>query len=506
MLIREVLEKAALDWGEREAIVSESVSMSYVQLNKSANKIAQCLLSLGVQKGAKVAFMYPNNVEFVATLFAVYKAGAIGVPMNTRLAPEEIRFILEHSEAKICLFDSMYLDRIECIMNELPPDFMYIQSRGETEKGFINLEEYLSSASEASPKMTCPDTEMIFFYTSGTTGNPKGVILDTEKFIDYTLDDKAFEFYPLTTEDRAYLSTPLFHISSAIFLLKVLNSGTCCYITKDWKAERALKLIQDACITFMWTVPTMLILMQKHPKFGDFDLSCLRQIIVGGSQLHMDPIRIWKNAGPNLRISNGYAQTETSATGSRLDDDFILKKPLSIGLPNYGIEMKIVDDEFSELPSSVIGEIAIKSPANMIGYYRNPELTAKTLREEWCLTGDTGYVDEEGFFYYTGRKKDMIIRGGENIFPDEIEALINQHPSVLESAVIGISDPVMGEEVLAVVVLKPGAQIAPEKIISHCEEAIADYKVPKYVRMVQELPKTSTQKIKKQVLREQFSV
>jgi len=506
MRIHEVLEKAALDWSEREAILTESECLSYIQLDKLANKIAQSLLSLGIEKGDKVGFMFPNSVAYIATFYALSKAAAVGVPLNTRLAPAEIQFILEHSDAKVCLFDHIYKDRIERITNNLRPDFKYIQSGGETREGFVGLEEHLESASDESPETSFPEREVIFSYTSGTTGDPKGVILDTEKAIHFFLNSPTGNLYQVTTEDRIYLSTPLFHASGAFLVLKNLILGVPCYVRKDWKAEKALKLIEDARITFMWAVPTMLILMQRHPKFGDFDLSSLKQMLIGGSQLSIDIIKTWKKAYPDLKIHNGYAQTETTATGSALRDEFILEKPGSIGLPNPGVKMKIVDDTFNELPPGRIGEIAINSPANMVGYYKNPEHTKEILRDDWCLSGDTGYTDEEGFFYYTGRKKDMIIRGGENIFPDEIEAVINQHSSIMESAVIGVSDPVMGQEVLAVVVMKPGLRLAVEEIVSHCERFLADYKVPKYVRVVQELPKTSTMKINKKVLREEYTV
>jgi acyl-CoA synthetase (AMP-forming)/AMP-acid ligase II len=343
------------------------------------------------------------------------------------------------------------------------------------------------------------------FYTSGTTGDPKGVIVDTERALELFArpsgDDDPFQ---LTPEDRVYLSTPLFHVSAAFLSVRFIARGIPSYLMAEWKADTTLELIQDSRITFMWAVPTMLILMQKHPRFQDFDLSSLKQVFVGGSALSMDTIQAWKRTNQNLKIHNGYAQTETTAQGSVLRDEFILEKPGSIGLPNPGVEMKIVDDMLDELPPGEIGEIAIKSLTNMIGYYKNPELTEQTLREGWCLSGDTGYVDEDGFFYYTGRKKDMIIRGGENIFPDEIEAAINGHQGVLESAVIGLPDPVMGEEVLALVVLKPKVQMEAEEVITHCQRSLADYKVPKTVHFVGDLPKTSTLKINKKLLRDEY--
>jgi acyl-CoA synthetase (AMP-forming)/AMP-acid ligase II len=506
MRLYEVLGQSALNWGEREALITESKRLSYFQLEKYANRIARRLLSLGIEKGEKVAFMLPNSAEYVATFFALSAAGTIGVPLNTRLAPAEIRFILGHSDARACIFDQIYRDRIERIMNDPPSDILFIQSGGHIRKGVVALEQHLESARDVPPEVSPSEREVVIFYTSGTTGDPKGVILDTEKSIDFFMNSPTGNLYGLTPKDRIYLSTPLFHASGAFLVVKNTLLGVPCYVTREWKAENALKLIEKARITFMWAVPTMLALMRKHPEFRKFDLGTLRQMLIGGSQLSMDIIRDWKDAWPDLKINNGYAQTETTATGSALRDEFILEKPGSIGLPNPGVQMKIVDEGFNELPLGQIGEIAINSPANMIGYYKNPEQTGETLRGDWCLSGDTGYMDDEGFFYYTGRKKDMIIRGGENIFPDEIEAVVNRHPDILESAVIGVADPVMGQEVLAVVALKPGSRFEAEEIVSHCKQSLADYKVPKYVKLEPEIPKTSTLKINKKMLREKYSI
>jgi len=249
MRIHEVLEKAALDWGEREAINTESESFSYIQLDKLANKIAQSLLSLGVEKGDKVGFMFPNSVEYVATFYALSKAGTTGIPLNTRLAPTEIQFILEHSDAKVCLFDHIYKDRIERVMNNLRADLKYIQWGGEIQEGFVRLEEPLESASDASPAISFPDREVIISYTSGTTGDPKGVMLDTEKAVDFFLSSPTGNLYQVTTEDRIYLSTPLFHASGAFLVVKNLILGVPCYIRKDWKAEKAFACFNQNVIT-----------------------------------------------------------------------------------------------------------------------------------------------------------------------------------------------------------------------------------------------------------------
>lgn len=499
-----VLAKAASDWGERQAIFTESGSLSYIELNSLANKVSQSLIRLGFGVGDRVAYIFPNSLEFVITHFGIPKAGCVCIPINTRLASSEIQFILEHSDAKGCVFDHVFQETLEPLIDQLPPDFQFIQWGGNPEGKCVDFKELLKSASEDAPKVAFSDEERIFYYTSGTTGDPKGVILNIGTAIDFSLSLN--KLFPMPQEDRAYLSTPLFHLAAASLLMSFIVEGRPCYLTREWKRDTTLELIQNARINFMWAVPTMLALLIKHPQFGKFDLSSLKRIYVGGSALSMDLIKAWKNAYPNLRIQNGYAQTETSVQGSLLLDEFILKKPDSIGKPPPGVEMTIVDDDMNELAPEQIGEIAIKSPTNMIGYHKNPELTRKTLRDGWCLTGDTGYKDKEGFFYFTGRKKDMIIRGGENVFPDEIEAVINRHPKVLESTVIGKPDPVMGEEVLALVVLKPGQEAEPEDIISQCQQFLADYKVPKFVYIVPDLPKTSTLKVNKNLLRDKYCV
>jgi len=504
MLFREVTEKAASNWGDQQAIITETGSMSYNQLDILANKTAQILLTQGIRSGDKMAFLFPNCSEFFFTYFGIAKAGCAGVPLNTRLTSSEIGFILKHSGAKGCVFDSMFSDQLEPLMAELPSDFKFIQSGGQIQGNIISLEEQLKSASDMSPTTAFPDKEVMLFYTSGTTGDPKGAMIDIGSTIRHS-DEFQGEMYEISQGDRVYISTPLFHISAAYLSASFIMTGVPIYITREWNMDRVLKLIQDSGITFMWAVPTMMALLLKSPQFKDYNLSPLKQAFIGGSALSIEIIKAWKEAYPNLQIHNGYAQTETGCQGSILKDEYILEKANSIGVPFPGIEMKITDDDCNELPRGEIGEIAIKSPITMLGYFKNPELTEKTLKEEWCLSGDKGYQDKEGFFYYSGRKKDMIIRGGENIFPDEIDAIVNQHPKVMESTAFGVSDPIMGEEVLTLVVLVPGEEMEFDELRSHCEKSLADYKIPKYMKIINEIPKTSTMKVNKKVLREQFS-
>ena len=501
-MIQEDLRRHAGENPDKPAVICENTQISLRELDFLSNKLAYSLALTGIKPADKVSFLMKNTVEFPLLYYALLKLGAVGVPLNTRYSASELEFVLNHAEARTLIYDVFFAGTIEKIRPNLRFTTRFIINDSLEEAGFRQLVKQgrdLPLKNESGLR-----DEMIHFYTSGTTADPKGVILTWGNCLSSS--DMWIKALELHERDMIFVTTPLWHCSAATaFMLSAGKLGSTLVLLPDYKTEEALRVIQDKKVTFMWLVPSMMIMMQESPMFETLDLSSLEKVLCGGAPLGLDVVKRWERILPKVKILNGYAQTEGATAATILKDEFLLTKPHSIGKPLSGrIRIKVVSEAGTVEQAGQVGEILIKGPNVMKGYFKNPSLTSKTLHRGWLHTGDLGYFDEEGFLYYAGRKKDLIIRGGENIFPEEIENVLARHPGILESSVIGIPDRILGEVVMAVIV--PKRNMAPEApdLIEHCRKYLADFKIPKYIEIVQELPKNPTGKILKKVLREQY--
>ncbi|MHA2288477.1 MAG: class I adenylate-forming enzyme family protein [Promethearchaeota archaeon] len=508
MNLRELVKKQAEKYQDKTFIYWEDQEISYSQLDKSTNKVANLLYDLGIRKGDKVSIYLPNMLEYVYLYLGIPKLGAIAGPVNALFKPREVKFVVGHSEAKILVTLPKLMAVVEQIKGDLP-DLEHVIVIGESTKGALNYSELMEKASADDP----PEVEVdekedpaAILYTSGTTGFPKGVLQthfnirrNAEMIRDF-MDAK--EYY------RFMLILPLFHVNAQIVtIVGPLVIGASSILTTGFSAQTHWETVAKYEATTFSCVPTVLSILLRMPH-ENLDLSSLEFVVCGAAPLPVEVFKAFEKMF-GCKVVEGYGLTEGTCASSvnplptETEDR---RKVGSIGLPLPGNEMKIVDSQGKDLPPNSKGEIVVKGDNVMKEYFKNPEANAETLKDGWLFTGDIGHMDEDGFFYITDRKKDMIIRGGENIYPREIEEVIYSHPKVSLGTVIGVRDKIYGELPKAFIVLKEGETATEEEIIAYCQEHLADFKVPKYVEFRDTLPQTPTGKIQKQPLREEEEV
>lgn len=508
-----LLEDSAREVPERTAIIFEETKFSYAQVNAAANQVAHVLTEVGIQKGDKVALSCPNIPYFPIVYYGILKAGAAVVPLNILLKPREIAYHLQDSDAKgyMCFEGS--------------PDLPI------GEMGFTAFQEvdtckhfFLITANSAAPSpiegtqtlgtmmakqpttfetvQVHPDETAVILYTSGTTGQPKGAELShSNMLLNARLCDS---MYPKADHDVHLITLPLFHSFGQTVQMNagVYNRASLVMLAR-FTPDAALHLMERENVTFFAGVPTMYWALLNYPKADSYDLEKiarnLRLCISGGSAMPVEVMRAFDEKF-QVKILEGYGLSETSpvATFNRLNRE---AKPGSIGLPVWGIDVRIVDQNDQDVGTNELGEILIRGHNVMKGYYKRPEATAEAMRNGWFHTGDIGRRDEEGYIYIADRVKDMIIRGGFNVYPREIEEVLMTHPAISLAAVVGGSHERLGEEVKAYVILKEGAKVTEAELVAWSKENMADYKYPRIIEFRKELPMTATGKILKQQLR-----
>lgn len=511
----ELLNIAASICPDRTALVFEDARYTFSQLNERANRIANALLSLGVQNDDRIAVLQVNCHQNVEIYFATAKIGAIYVPLNFRSKQEELVFLLNNSGSKYLFLGSRYCDMVNEVKSKLASVLHMITIDKECQD-FIYYENILSSgpSEEVFSEVNTNDIT-ILMYTSGTTGFPKGVMLSHESFTAYVLEN----IIPAQTdvEEKNILTVPLYHIAGIQAMMAAIYGGRTLIMQRQFEAREWMALVMREKANRAMLVPTMLKQVMDHPEFGIFNLSSLKVITYGAAPMSLNIIQNALKLFPNVSFINAFGQTETASTITSLnpEDHLIsgseeerkkkLKRLTSIGRPMSDVEMKIIDEDGKEKKSGEIGEIVAKGPRVMTGYWHDDEKTEETIDHDgWLHTGDMGYVDEDGYFFLAGRKTDMIIRGGENISPEEVENVLQSHPSIQESAVIGIPDAEWGELPRAIVVLNPGSKITADEILEFCRQKLASYKRPRSVVFTDELPRNPIGKILKRILRKKY--
>ena len=499
--LRELLESRATVAPDKEFLFSEADGrrFTFVEFDRAVNRTAELLKARGVGTGDVVSLLMPNSVEYIIAYFACWKLGAIAGPVNSLLKAQEISFVISDSETKVLLVHSDFLPTIENIRTELPGLGEVIIFDDEA----VATKDFTGDRLEASREIN-RDSEAIIIYTSGTTGKPKGCLLTHGNLIANAR--QISHWLGFTKEDRLLTIMPLFHMNAvSVTTMSALYAGGSTVVSPKFSASRFWQIISDYQITSFGSVATMLsMLLTTYPDGVPEGLQTdqLRFAMCGSAPVPAEVMRRFEETFHCLVIE-GYGLSESTCRSTFNPPDE-RRRPGSCGKP-IGNEMRVVDDDDKEVATGELGEIVLRGENILKGYYRNPEATATAFRNGWFHTGDVGYRDADGFFYIVDRKSDMIIRGGENIYPREIDEVLYQHPAVAAAATIGIPDQLYGEEVAAFIVLKEDREATEEELIAFCRAQLADYKCPRSVRFVAEIPKGPTGKLLKRELGNKFA-
>ncbi len=497
--LRQLLEDRARVRPDTEFLFSETDGrkFTYSEFDRAVNRAASLLASHRVGKGDVVSLLMPNSPEYIIAYFACWKLGALAGPVNSLLKTREMAYVISNSEAKALLVHEEFLPAVEGIKSELPALQAVIRFEDEARAtdGF---------SEDVPPISVEMDDEAIIIYTSGTTGKPKGCLLTHGNVIANA--GQISEWLGFTEHDRLLSVMPLFHMNAvSVTTMSALYAGGSTVISLKFSAKRFWQTISDYQVTSFGSVATMLtMLLSKFPDGVPDGLRTeqLRFAMCGSAPVPAEVIKRFEETFHCLVIE-GYGLSESTCRSTFNPPDK-RRRPGSCGLP-IGNEMMVVDDEDREVPHGALGEIVLRGDNILKGYFKDSNATAVAFRNGWFHTGDIGYRDDEGFFYIVDRKSDMIIRGGENIYPREIDEVLYQHPAIAAAATIGVPDPLYGEEVAAFVVLKEDGSAGADELIAFCRQRLADYKCPKTIRVVEEIPKGPTGKLLKRELAREFA-
>ena len=501
MHLTQVLDRGVLMKGDRTALICGGERRTWREFRDRSTRLASALQALGLQPGGRVAMLADNGFEYFEFHYGVPWAGGVIVPLNTRLSEAELGYIINDAGATILLLGREYAARGERLRAAAPTLIMLDDATSPL--GY----EWLLAQHAPIPDVRRGGNDLYaIIYTGGTTGRPKGVALSHANLVANTLAMIPInEFH----EDMVYLhNSPLFHSSGCARLLAAVTCLAVNIILPRFEPEAVLHAIETQRVTHVILVPTMLNRLLNSPEFAASDLSSLTHCVYGASIMPEAVLRRALALLPNVRFIQSYGITELSPAATVLPPKYhVLEGPLagkikSIGQPLIAAEIRIADTADREVPHGEIGEIQVRGPMVMQGYWQQPELTAETLRGGWMHSGDAGYMDDEGFIYIVDRIKDMVITGGENVYSGEVENALHEHPSVRECAVIGLPHPDLVETVHAIVVLHAGVKVTEVELIAHCRALIAGYKTPRSVEFRHEpLPLSGTNKILKTQLR-----
>jgi len=497
--LRQLLEDRARMRPDTEFLFSETDGrkFTYSEFDRAVNRAASLLASHRVGKGDVVSLLMPNSPEYIIAYFACWKLGALAGPVNSLLKTREMAYVISNSEAKALLVHEEFLPAVEGIKSELPALQAVIRFEDEARAtdGF---------SEDVPPISVEMDDEAIIIYTSGTTGKPKGCLLTHGNVIANA--GQISEWLGFTEHDRLLSVMPLFHMNAvSVTTMSALYAGGSTVISLKFSAKRFWQTISDYQVTSFGSVATMLtMLLSKFPDGVPDGLRTeqLRFAMCGSAPVPAEVIKRFEETFHCLVIE-GYGLSESTCRSTFNPPDK-RRRPGSCGLP-IGNEMMVVDDEDREVPHGALEEIVLRGDNILKGYFKDSNATAVAFRNGWFHTGDIGYRDDEGFFYIVDRKSDMIIRGGENIYPREIDEVLYQHPAIAAAATIGVPDPLYGDEVATFVVLKEDGSAGADELIAFCRQRLADYKCPKTIRVVEEIPKGPTGKLLKRELAREFA-
>ena len=509
MRLHDYLEYWARIRSDGEFAVFGDADLSYAAADAEANRIANALVAAGLQVGDRVAFLAKNCLEYVLFYYACSKSGVVPVPLNYRLAAPEWEFIVDDAGAKLLIARGELIGAIDVVRDQLPSVKTWV-ALGDAPRGWQRWDDFLGDAPASRPdREVSEDCELYQMYTSGTTGRPKGAVL-LQRAVCENLIQAGAQF-ALAPGERALIVAPLYHAAAGIFSFATVAAGGSLFVQEEFAPAAVIDSLANDRIGAALLVPAMIqFCLVAVPDAAERDYTSLRLIIYGASAIAEQTLR--QAAGVfGCAFIQAYGMTETTAVATNLtpaDHQRALhEKPellLSAGRPVLGTRIRVVDENDDDLPAGEIGEILIRGPQLMQGYWNRDGATADALRGGWMHTGDAGVLDAEGYLYVQDRVKDMIISGGENIYPREIEDVLYLHEAVAEAAVIGVPDDKWGEAVKAVVVLKQGSSASPDEIMDFCAGRLGGYKRPRTVDFIDALPRNLSGKVLKKDLREPY--
>ena len=498
-VLGEMLARWARKNPNKEAFVFKEKRLTYGQFNERVNRLAHGLLKLGIGKEDKVAVIFMNCLEIVESYFALAKIGAVVVPLSFRFTGPEYQYQIDNSDARALIYADMFNNVVSSIRPQLPKVEHYICVSTEGVKDAIDYETLLRESSSMEPLIMVADNDPAFImYTSGTTGRPKGAVLTHKNQFSLTINMMVVKEYAA----KQLIVFPLFHQAATAWTVIGVFNGETSVILEDPTPENIMETIQNEKIESVALVSSLWNWIVNHPRVKEYDLSSLKVGTTGAAPMPLEVKNRIIELLPNMKMIEAFGMTETSGTGTlSLHEEFI-RKPGTVGKHCITMEIRIVDADDNDVPIGQNGEIVYRGPCVLKEYYKNPVSTAETFRGGWFHSGDLVRQDEEGYIYVVDRLKDMIISGGENIYPAEIENVLYSHAKIQEVAVIGVPDPDWGESVKACVVLKQGKTMTEKEVIAFCKERLASYKKPRVVQFIEALPRNTAGKVLKTVLRE----
>lgn len=511
LLVGEILERNAFRYPKFESLLLNQRRITYEYLNKRVNQLAHSLLEVNVAKGDKVGILSRNRQEMIEIFFAAAKIGALSVPLNFRLSPNELSYIVDNSDCKILFFEDLFTETIENIRSDAKLVSEWVQIGQASNSDYKQYESMVNTGNSYKPEIDVQDDDEVFIiYTAGTTGRPKGALLTHKNFVSNSLEmiDASNQSQPRRSglepiPTKVLTVAPLFHVASILNVVRTMLEAKT-IVLRDFEPEELLKTIESEKITNVFFVPTMWRILMGHASFSKYDVSSVRIAGYGADITPNSLKRQILDAFPNASLYEAFGQTEMSATTTYMKHQDALRKEGAVGLPLRMVSVRIVDHNMNDVPVHEVGEIVYRGPGMFKGYYNNQSETEIAFEGGWFHSGDLVKRDEEGFIYVVDRKKDMIVSGGENIYSAEVEEVLRMHPMIKEAAVVGVEDPKWGEAVKAFVVIEQGCKISEDEIIEACTKHLARFKKPKYIEFLSSLPRSATGKILKTKLRGQI--
>ena len=501
-------------FGDQEILVYGDARLTYADALSRVRRLASALSSRGVGRGKSVAVLATNSHRYVECYYAAATAGATFVPLNYRAKLHELEHMIDKASPSVLFYGTRYAPLLEQLADRLPRDLVRVaidDGDGDT------VESWIAGAPEEMEDAEIEESDTsVLMYTSGTTSLPKGVMLSFGDFTAYVVG--TVEMADGEPRGAALLCVPLYHIAGATNIMTSVWTGRKLVLLSQFDAGEWLEAVEREGVTHAFVVPTMLKQILDHPRFAATDLSSLTNLSYGGAPMPFPVIRRALESFPaSCGFVNAFGQTETTSTltvlgpddhrltGDPVADEVVLRRLHSIGRPLPDVEIKVADESGNALPANQTGEILVRTPRVMKGYAGDVEGGARMEPDGFLHTRDLGYVDDDGYVFLVGRQDDMIIRGGENIAPAEVESILQGHTAVEEVAVLGLPSVEWGQIVAAAVVLRPGATATPEEISEYCRARLASFKKPEVIRVVEELPRNPLGKILRKDLREQLA-